>query len=134
MTGVTNLLADHVFCHFFLAHAADGELSDEEIMAVRASIRPMARRLGFDEHAVDGLVTDGIDTYWDMLATQGPPAVIQTYRAAMDRLLAAVGQGLGAGRIVDTLAQVAAADGHTDDMEALLIEGVVRRWESLRAA
>lgn len=123
---------DHVFCHLFLAHAADGRLDDDEIMAVRAAVRPAAQRLGYKEHDIDEIVIEGMDTYWDMLGDQGPGAVITTYRESLARLMAAM-DDRGPGELLETLARVAAADGHTDDMEALLIEAVVRRWETLHA-
>lgn len=130
MGAVTGPLADHVFCHLFLAHAADGRLDDEEIMAVRSSVRPAAQRLGYGETDIDEIVIAGIDRYWDTLSEHGPGAVTRMYRDGLARLMAAHN---GPGPLLDTLARVAAADGHTDDMEALLIEGVVRRWETLHA-
>lgn len=123
-----DLLADHVFCQLFIAHAADGRMDDVEIEAIQRNITPVARRLGHSDAAITRLVTEGIDRYWDLLADQGPGAVTTSYREAIQRLLAAVGQGQGAGDLVEGLANVAAADGHIDDMETLLIDAVVDRW------
>ena len=127
---MSDLLADHVYCHIFLAHAADGKLDDEEIMAVRDCTQTIAGQVGHSAADVDALVGAGVDRYWETLAEEGPGGATQAYEAAAGRLLTAMGTGQGASVLVDTLARVAAADGHTDDMETLLIQGMVRRWQT----
>lgn len=123
-------LQAYTFVSLFVAHAADGDLGEEELAVIRRSVHRAGRQLGHRAQAIEELLIESTNEYWQ-LAETSRDAVIEAFRVhvqTLQRHYAGRPEILGA--ITADLEAIAQADGKMDDMETYLIETVVRLWRT----
>ena len=126
-------LRAYAFVNVFVAHAADGDLAEEELDVIRRNVHRLGRGLGFGAQDIETALHQSMETYWRTLEIS-ESEVMDRFRTE-SRILA---QSFRRDpRLVhairEDLMAVAGADGEVLAMETFLIDGMARRWKEQQA-
>jgi len=126
-------LRAYAFVLVFLAHAADGRLSERELDTIRRQVHRHARDLGYTTLQTEDMVLSILDDYQHVLDLTGEAAVLGRFRRSIQHLCDLYGADPKVLAAIQTdMRSVAAADGSVIDMEGLLISHFAETWWRLR--
>ena len=123
----------YALVNVFVAHAADGDLADEELDVIRRNVHRLGRGLAFPAKDIEAALHQAMETYWQLLSL-GESEVVARFRTET-RTLALTFQRDP--RLVhairEDLMEVAGADGEVLAMETFLIDAMAKRWKEAQA-
>ncbi len=123
-------LDDYLFAKRFLAHATDGELSDEEFEVIVEDLAEHTRLMGMDAKQWQLHLDAVAERYDSMLRLQGPNAVVEHFRTCIGTLHEMFADREGAlERLLSEFRRLADADGEIHPMEEHFLQEIERRWK-----